>query len=141
MEWSNLNLVLQFYERASGQQLNTAKTAIFLSRNSYLDFREYLNNTAGVTITARFDKYLSLPAVVGRSKKQSFASICGRVKAKLDEWKEKFLSQAGKEILIKAVVQALHTYCMSVFRLPQTLCKSLNSLMNKLWWGHKSNLG
>jgi len=79
--------------------------------------------------------------MVGRSKKQTFASICGRVKAKLDGWKEKFLSQAGKEILIKAVVQALPTYCMSVFRLPQTLCKSLNSLMNGFWWGHKTNQG
>lgn len=131
MEWSNLTQVLQTYKRASGQQLNTAKTSIFLSRNTHLDFREYLINLAGVTVTSGFDKYLGLPAMVGRSKKQTFASICGRVKAKLDGWKEKFISQAGKEILIKTVVQALPTYCTSVFRLPQTLCKSLNSLMSK----------
>jgi len=79
--------------------------------------------------------------MVGRSKKQSFASICGRVKAKLDGWKEKFISQVGKEILLKAVVQALPTYCMSIFRLPQTLCTSLNSFMSIFWWGHKTNQG
>jgi len=78
---------------------------------------------------------------VGRSKSKTFAGICGRVKKKLDEWKEKFLSQVGKEILIKVIVQAIPTYSMSVFQLPTTLCKSLNSLMSRFWWGHKSNLG
>jgi hypothetical protein len=79
--------------------------------------------------------------MVGRSKRQTFASICGNVKAKVDGWKEKFLSQAEKEILIKVVVQALPTYCMSLFWLPQSLCKSFNSIMSQFWWGHKSNQG
>lgn len=59
----------------------------------------------------------------------------------MGSWKEKFLSQVGNEILIKAVVQALPTYFISVFWLPQALCKSLNSLMSRFWWGHKSNQG
>lgn len=33
-------------------------------------------------------------------------------------WKEKLLSQAGKEIMIKAVVQSIPTYSVSVFCLP-----------------------
>jgi hypothetical protein len=33
----------------------------------------------------------------------------------MDGLKDKFLSQAGKEILIKEVVQAIPTYSMSVF--------------------------
>jgi hypothetical protein len=57
----------------------------------------------------------------------------------LEGWKEKFFSQAGKEILLKAVVQAILTYAMSVFLLPKTLCKSLNSLMSIFWWGLQSN--
>jgi hypothetical protein len=78
--------------------------------------------------------------MVGRSKNRTFAGICSRVQKKLDEWKVKFLSQAGKEILIKAVVQAIPTYSMGVFQLPKGLCKSLNSLMARFWWGHKENL-
>ena len=33
-------------------------------------------------------------------------------------WKEKLLSQADKEIMIKEVVQFIPTYSMSVFHLP-----------------------
>jgi hypothetical protein len=71
---------------------------------------------------------------VGRSKLKTFASIESRVRKKLDGWKEKCLSQAGKEILIKAVVQVIPTYSMSVFQLPKALCKSLNSLVSRFWW-------
>jgi len=39
-------------------------------------------------------------------KDQNFAAVKERVQKKLAGWKEKFLSQASKEILIKAVVQA-----------------------------------
>ncbi|XP_062152046.1 uncharacterized protein LOC133860461 [Alnus glutinosa] len=141
MEWINLFQVLQTYEKASGQQLNAAKTFIFFSRNTRAEFQGFIRNTAGATITTRFEKYLGLPAMVDRSKRQTFASICGKVKAKVDGWKEKFLSQVVKEILIKAVVQALPTYCMSVFWQLQSLCKSLNSIMSRFWWGHKSNQG
>jgi hypothetical protein len=140
-EWSNLFQVLHLYEKASRQQLNIAKTSIFFIKNTRAGFREFIRSSAGVSITSGFDRYLGLPALVGRSKSKTFAGICGRVKKKLDEWKEKFLSQVGKEILIKVIVQAIPTYSMSVFQLPTTLCKSLNSLMSRFWWGHKSNLG
>lgn len=28
---------------------------------------------------------------------------------------------------------------MSVFQLPKTLCREINSMMAKFWWGHKEN--
>ena len=40
-------------------------------------------------------------------------------------WKGKYLSVAGKEVLIKSVAQALPIYIMSVFKLPLTLCDEL----------------
>jgi len=49
---------------------------------------------------------LGLPVFIGRSKTKTFAAVKGRVQKKLVGWKEKFLSQASKEILIKTVVQA-----------------------------------
>ena len=74
---------------------------------------------------------------MGRNKKASFNYIKERVWKKLQGWKEKLLSQAGWEILIKAVVQAIPTYIMSYFKLPSGLCSEIDSLIRRFWWGQK----
>ena len=50
---------------------------------------------------------------------------------KLAGWKEKLLSNAGKEILIKAVAQAVPAYTMSCFKLPNTLCDELTGMVGE----------
>jgi hypothetical protein len=130
---------LEVYEQASSQKLNRDKTSIFFSKNTKMEVKEVLLATAGVTATTRLEKYLGLPALIGRSRISSFSSIKGRIWECLNGWKEKFLSQAGKEVLLKAVVQAIPTYTMSVFQLHKTLCTEINSMMSKFWWGHKGN--
>ncbi|XP_040999620.1 uncharacterized mitochondrial protein AtMg00310-like [Juglans microcarpa x Juglans regia] len=59
------------------------------------------------------------------------------MRSKVSNWKSKFLSQAGKEILLKAVIQALPTYCMGVFKLPKSLLKEINKVMHQFWWGQQ----
>lgn len=51
----------------------------------------------------------------------------------IQEWEEKFLSQAGREILIKVVVQAILTYTMSCFKLSEGLCTEIESPIWKFW--------
>lgn len=50
-------------------------------------------------------------------------------------WKEKYLSAAGKDVLIKYVAEALPIYIMSVFKLPSTLCDELMKQVRAFWWG------
>lgn len=49
-------------------------------------------------------------------------------------WTTKFLSGAGKLILLKSVFSALPTYTMSCFKLPLSLCKQIQSLLTRFWW-------
>uniref|UniRef100_A0A2N9F0P5 Reverse transcriptase domain-containing protein n=1 Tax=Fagus sylvatica TaxID=28930 RepID=A0A2N9F0P5_FAGSY len=75
---------------------------------------------------------------LNRSKKAAFNGIKDRVWQKINGWKEKLLSKAGREILIKAVAQSIPTYSMSCFKLPDSLCNELNSMASNFWWGHKA---
>lgn len=56
-------------------------------------------------------------------------------------WKEKMLSKVGKETLIKVVAKATPTYTMSCFKVPNSLCKDLTSLIRNFWWGRKRMKG
>ena len=81
------------------------------------------------------EKYLGLPLLVGKNKRNSFNSIKEKLAKKLSGWKEKLLSKAGKEILIKAVAQAILTYTMSCFKILDSLCDELTNLIRNFWWG------
>lgn len=116
--------------------LNQNMTTIFLSKNTLVPEKTQILEIVGLPTTQRYDSYLGLPTLVGKSRTTTFPNITERVWKQLQNWKIKLLSQAGKEILLKTVIQAIPTYCMSVFLLPKTLCLEINSLMQRFWWGH-----
>ena len=82
-----------------------------------------------------YEKYLGLLVMVGRNKKASLRYIKERVWNKLQGWKEKLLSQAGREILLKVVVQPIPTFIMSCFKLLVSLCNEIKALIQKFYWG------
>uniref|UniRef100_A0A2N9EYX1 Reverse transcriptase zinc-binding domain-containing protein n=1 Tax=Fagus sylvatica TaxID=28930 RepID=A0A2N9EYX1_FAGSY len=68
-----------------------------------------------------------------------FSEIKERVAKRLQGWKEKFLSKAGREVLIKAIAQAIPTYSMNCFLLPKSWCSDVDGLITKYWWGQTKN--
>ncbi|KAL0395325.1 UNVERIFIED_CONTAM: putative ribonuclease H protein [Sesamum latifolium] len=126
--------VLGVYERASGQLINLEKSSIFFSSNRPLNIRGDLAITLGVRIDSIPDKYLGLPYFIGRNKRDLFSFVRNRVWQRISGWKEKFLSQAGKEILIKSIIQSIPSYCMNCFRLPISLLNELEGLAANFFW-------
>jgi hypothetical protein len=81
------------------------------------------------------DKYLGLPPLVGVDRSDCFQHIIDRIIKILSGWKEKNMSFGGKEVLLKAVIQAIPAYAMSVFKLPKQIIKGIISAMSQFWWG------
>jgi hypothetical protein len=104
VEWRRIMRILEVYENGSGQKLNLQKTSILFSRNTCEAKRQGILSLSGFFEVQRIDKYLGLPSFIGRSKIHSFNSIKDQVQQRLNNWKIKSLSQAGKEILLKEVV-------------------------------------
>ena len=125
--------ILSSYERVLGQKLNRDKTSLFFSKSTPLEMQNQIMNALGISTLRQYKEYLGLPALVGRNKKASFDHLKQRVWKKLQGWEGKLLSQAKREVLIKAVIQAIPTYTMSCFKLPIMLCYDIESLVRKFW--------
>ncbi|KAK9666250.1 hypothetical protein RND81_14G171400 [Saponaria officinalis] len=76
-----------------------------------------------------------MSSIVGRNKTVAFSPIKERILKKLQGWKSKLLSFAGREVLIKAVAQAILTYQMGLFKFPTTLCSDIENHLSRFWWG------
>jgi len=74
---------------------------------------------------------------VGSSTTGAFKYLKDRVWKKVQGWMEQSLSAGGKEVLIKAVAQAMPTFSKSCFRLPRGLCQQIDGLLRGFWWGSK----
>jgi len=95
----------------------------------------------GLQEIEHYEHYLGLPSLVGRTKKHSFNLIKEKVWRKLQSWEGKLLSQVSREVLIKAVIQAIPTFAMGCFKIPLGLCHDIEALINKFWWGQRGKGG
>ena len=124
-ECNKLKEILRIYESALGQKINTDKSSIFFSLNTSQELKDEILHILGPMNDSNHTKYLALPSIIGQLKKLIFVEIKEKVCKKLAGWKGKLFSLGGKEIIIKAVAQAISTYTMSCFLLPKSLCEDL----------------
>lgn len=72
MEGNKVLKVLVDYENESGQKLNKEKTSLFFSKNTGRDIQEEIKNMFAAQIIHRHERYLGLPTLVRRGKKEGF---------------------------------------------------------------------
>lgn len=123
--------LLQIFEEASGQQVNLNKSSVIYSSNVDRELKSKIGQILQVEEADGSVHYLGLPNRVGRNKSCVLGYLKDRMKQKVQSWKEKWISQAGREILIKNVAQALPTYAMSIFLLPLDITKDFERSLSR----------
>lgn len=124
-EAHKMKSILTTYEAASGQAISLPKSEIYYSRNVDGSIQHTLTSILGVQAVLGTSKYLSLPSMIGRNKQATFSFIKDRVWQKINSWSSECLSKAGREVMIKSVLQSIPLYVMSIFLLPSTLIDSI----------------
>jgi hypothetical protein len=76
---------------------------------------------------------------MGQYKTKNFGYLKEKVWQRIQGWKEKLLSKAGKDILVNAIAQAIPTYAMSCFDLTKTLCDDIGTMTNCFWWAQQDD--
>jgi hypothetical protein len=111
---------------------------MFSSNTSKVKRREVLREL-NISEEAKTEKYLGLPVYVGRSRSKTFEYLKDRVWKRIQGWKEHMLSRAGKDVLIKAIAQAIPTFAMSCFDLTRSLCEQMSTMICRFWWAQHDN--
>ena len=123
--------LLECLESASGQAINRQKTSIFFSENTRLEVKQDIRALLGARIMEDCERHLGLPMVGGKSKVNAFKDLQEKITYRVLGWKEKYISKARQEILIKTVAHAIPTYSMSILKIPRALCDAINSIVAK----------
>ncbi|KAK5770978.1 hypothetical protein PVK06_047145 [Gossypium arboreum] len=105
----SLKQLLHEYENCSSQSANYTKSTIFFNSYTQEGDKRILTRVLGVHSSNNLERYLDLPNLVGRKKKASFQSLNDRLQQQIDNWSIKHLSQGGKEVFIKAILQSIPT--------------------------------
>ncbi|XP_021751379.1 uncharacterized protein LOC110717051 [Chenopodium quinoa] len=112
-ECSKIVETLNIYEAASGQKINYDKSEVSFRKGVCTSLQEELLEILAMRRVDSYEKYLVIPTIVRRSKRMVFMALKDRIWKKLNGWKEKLLFRAGKEILLKAMIQAIPNYLES----------------------------
>jgi hypothetical protein len=128
---------LDTYASSTGQLINPSKCSLLFGDSCPTDIKEVVRQILNVTSSVFEEKYLGLPTPHGRMSRGKFQNLQAQLTKRLLMWGDGHLAQAGREVFIKSVAQALPTYLMGVFKLPFSVCDDLTKLVRNFYWGAK----
>ena len=128
-----LSTVMNIFSDFSGLRLNRAKS-------SFIDFGLSPEEMTGCSrllatqINTLPIRYLGVPLVDRRLRTLDWQPVLEKVESQLEGWWARLLSRGGRLVLLKAVLAAIPTYFMSIFRLSSGVRKRLEQLMRRFFW-------
>lgn len=72
--------------------------------------------------------------IIGNNRMEIFRNLEDKIDRRIQDWKCKMLSWAGREVLIKTCLESIPLYSMSCFKLPKTLCNQMSGSSLNFWW-------
>ena len=68
-----------------------------------------------------------------------FSFIKDHIWRLINAWRGPSLSKAGKEVMIKFVIQSIPSYIISIYLMPNSVIYDIENMVNAFWWGGRSN--
>ncbi|PPD69892.1 hypothetical protein GOBAR_DD33229 [Gossypium barbadense] len=131
------SMILESFEKMSGQKINLDKSMIYFSPNTSGSHRMRLSNILKMRVVDNLDTYLGLPISIGKKKITAFQGMLDRMANRINSWPKRLLSYGGKEVFVKSVLQSIPTYALSIFFTPVGILDKIQSLISRFWWSSK----
>jgi hypothetical protein len=136
-ELHRLSQILNFFGNCSGLRVNLNKIEVFPIRCDETTVTEVLIDFAG-KIGKFPGKYLGLPLHTRQLRRVDVQHLLDKIGGRIPGWKDKLLSMAGRETLVKCVLTSQPIYHLTVFLMQKWLLKQIDKLRrNFLWKGEE----
>ena len=133
---ANLKRILDWYCQISAQDIYFDKYGLYCFPNMPMFELEDLAKQLQVNLVQNPSKYLGLNFKLKGNRVADFQFLVDKLQSKLQGWKANLLSQSGRTTLITSILQTLPLYAFSCFKVPETICKKMDSIVRAFWWGH-----
>ena len=128
-----LSWILMWFEALSGLKINLNKSEIFPvgSVENVSDLAVEL----GCGIGSLPSSYLGLPLGASHKALGVWDTVEDKFRKRLASWKSQYISKAGRLTLIQSTLSSLPIYCLSLFRMPVSICSRLEKIQREYLWG------
>lgn len=125
--------VLQEFKVCTGLEVNNNKSSLFLAGVSS-DVKMNIGNYLQFQVEELPVKYLGLPMISSTLSHSQCSPLLERIRKRVNSWKNKSLSYAGRLVLIKSVLASMHVYWTSCYGLPKQTLECINALLRNFLW-------
>ena len=112
------------YAMASGQHINPSKSTVYYGSISATRI-DLITDMIGFNKGSLPFNYLGVSIFKGKPKRSHLQGIADNIKSKFCAWKTSLLSIAGRELLVKSVIQGMLIHSLSIYSWPTTLLKEI----------------
>ena len=78
--------------------------------------------------------YLGIPFFMGSNKSSYWDSVIQRIQSRIAAWKVRWLSLAGRVLLIKSVLVAIPNYFFAVLKAPPKILVQIQKMIKGFLW-------
>ncbi|PKU75818.1 Putative ribonuclease H protein [Dendrobium catenatum] len=136
-----ISAILKNYCRWTGQRVNLSKCSLIFSKSISRSSIRTLSNIMNFKVKKELD-ILGTKIVLRRLVKSDFNYLIEKAVAKVNMWGNKFISLAGKIILLNASFLSLPIFISTISLIPLSILKEIDKMCrNFLWNKRDENFG
>jgi hypothetical protein len=133
-----LRNILSLFSKATGMQINDRKSS--LSTYLLTEEEEQAHNLFFPYERKTLDdgiKYLGFILKPNDYRKEDWKWLLKKMDKRLNTWSHRWLSRAGRLVLVKSVLEAILVYWMSLSWIPKGILEAARKLTSKFLWSGK----
>lgn len=128
-----LKTMMRLFTSVSGLEINYNKST-WIPINVDDRFTPIISQLLGCSISAFPISYLGLPLTINKPTRALYMPLIEKIESRLEGWKGKLISRAGRLQLMNSVLSSIPIYFMASFLLPKWVVDRIDKIRRDFLW-------